>query len=442
MRCSPEDDDGDGTPPSSKGPAGKGDREMATSGKGGNGRQGHKGMGRGGSNAAGLGAVRQHVFKVLCTDPLAANIIGSKGSTRAAIEDDTGCSVWISKRDEVYTSPPFRILVLHGDEPEQVLRALDSVVSNLVEVAGRERDPDSPLLGKEAGEFAFYVILPTMCTGKLIGTRGANIQALREKTGAKVFVENEIFEGHKSGRIVGTPAAIRLALQLMNDVVQDEANSDEFCAWAVLQPFRGSSAGGGSAGRHRREPRTRRRDSRDSERHSRRSRERSPRHRHDRSQVRDGPRPLPFGKLPEGTPVQCMELFSREFCDGDLDRNHAVSCTLPSSHMDLLFAGEGSYIAYLERRSGTRFNVNKADVEGYSNVMITGPLLSVYVAHMALMKTYHDQENERNAEQHQSSRVEALQSQLASLESQLREAQRSTTSGCARPPIGKGRRSS
>jgi len=441
MMGQPEDDADEGsTLP-------KGSSNKGRKGSKGGGKSNGKAGGKNSTNAAGLGSVRQFAFKVLCTDPLAANVIGSKGSTRQAIEEETGCSVWISKRDEVFPAPPFRILVLHGDDTEQVLRALDSVVANLVEVAGRERDPESPLLGKEAGEFVFHIALPTLITGKLIGTRGANIQELREKTGARVFVEPEIFDGHKAGRIIGQPDNIRHALRFINNLIQEEAGSEEYGNWASIQPFGGPSTtptkgkGGSREGPHAPEQRGKNQEGRgnhtshDRGRRSR-SRRRSSRQRSRNS--RPGPRAPPsFGRLPEGPPLECMDLLARDFRDGELDRNHAVSCTLPRSHIDTLVEGGGEYIAYIERRTGTSVTISDGEIDGYSNMMITGPLLSVYTAHMAVMKTYHDKESERAAKQQQSLRVEELQAQLASLEGQLRDA---TQRGGPRPTIGRGRR--
>jgi hypothetical protein len=416
--------------------------QMAAKAKKGSGKAGSGG----GKTAAGLGFVRPFAFKVLCTDPLAANIIGTKGTTRAQLEEDTGCSVWISKRDEVYPSPPFRVLVLHGDEPDQVMRALDSIVANLVEVADREREPDSPLLGKEQGEYAFHLAVPTLMTGKLIGTKGANIRALRDQTGASISVDNEAFDGHKAARIAARPDSIRHALQLIHELVQAEAGSDNYTRWAATQPFSGvaeKGKGGGrrSRGRSREQQRHRGR-SNGCGRSYTRSRSRSPRDGEHSHRPGGKKRRPEFSRIPDGAAIQAMDLFTRNFQDGNLDRNHAVSCTLPRQHVDALFEGGGDYVAYVERRTGTEVNIGEGCADGYSNLMITGPLLSVYLAHLAVMKTYHDKESQAKEGADRSSRVEELQQQLAVLEGQLHEATRSVTPGGSggRGAIGRGGR--
>merc|ERR1719512_459088 len=99
-------EDGDfGSPPPKRSKGGKGGK--------------NRGKGDGGGKG-GLGNVKRCAFKVLCTDPFAANLIGPKGSTRAQIEEEAGCSLWISKRDELFPNPSFRLLILHADEPSQV----------------------------------------------------------------------------------------------------------------------------------------------------------------------------------------------------------------------------------------------------------------------------------------------------------------------------------
>ena len=56
---------------------------------------------------------------------------------------------------------------------------------------------------KEPGEYVLRIALPKESTGRLIGPRGTSIKKLREETNAKVFVDNETFEGRAVER--GTP---------------------------------------------------------------------------------------------------------------------------------------------------------------------------------------------------------------------------------------------
>merc|ERR1719277_2687009 len=132
------------------------------------------------------------------------------------------------------------------------------MVPKLVETANRDREcgmppgygeGESALIGREENEYVFHVAIPAKARGKLIGPKGANIQQLRAETGAKVFVENESYDGHQAARIIGPPEVLVQALQLVNDIVQEQAGTEEFAEWADCRQFSGAAKGKG--GDHR-----------------------------------------------------------------------------------------------------------------------------------------------------------------------------------------------
>eukprot|EP00913_Durusdinium_trenchii_P021667 g20359.t1 len=67
----------------------------------------------------------RHAFKVLCPEPLASSILGSKGSTKDRIQDECHCRLVMSNRDDFYPHTRLRLVVIHADEQEGVLKALD-----------------------------------------------------------------------------------------------------------------------------------------------------------------------------------------------------------------------------------------------------------------------------------------------------------------------------
>merc|ERR1719277_2367294 len=109
----------------------------------------------------------------------------------------------MSSPEELFPRTPCQILSISAAERTQVLQALDRVVWALVEAGeaelaeGRKHSDAEGCCGRDAGEFIFRAVLPDRATGKIIGPRGTYIQALREETGAKVFVENERHHGHQ-----------------------------------------------------------------------------------------------------------------------------------------------------------------------------------------------------------------------------------------------------
>lgn len=439
------------------GKRGKGDKGGGKHSKG-------KDKGTGIISTNGLGTVRRHAFKVLCADPLAANLIGKSGSTRAQIEQETGASVWISKRDELFPNPPFRLLILHADEPRQIMDAVEAIVPKIVEVGDRDRELgelESPLLGKAGGEYVFHCALPAMIRGKLIGSKGVNIQALREKTGCKVFVENNAYNGHLATRIIGTPDNMRHVLQLLNEAVVEVADSEEFHQWVNSQP---QAEGKGQDTRRRdpprerdrersREPR-RDRDRQDRDRHdSRRGyRSRSPAHTETKLAVRDqgqeepprgrheehhddhvdqgpgllrDPRFSPLEEMPDLPPLECIGELVRQLPTGSADMDHQFSCELQTDSLMAVMDDETQ--RYIEQRTSATIALKDApgdDGAAFTSIMFTGPVLSTYFAHFLLMQRVHEhrraqEEEEAATGEAQDVDVAELKAQVARLQAQL-----------------------
>jgi hypothetical protein len=425
----------------------------------GGGKSRSKGDG-GGISIVGLGQPRKYAFKVLCSDPLAANLIGKEGKTRAQIEEDTGSSVWISKRDETFPKPAFRLLILHADEPHQVLNALDQVVPRLVEVATRDRengDLESPLVGKEPGEYVFHCTVPALIRGKLIGTKGANIQELREQTGAKIFVDNDAFSGHHATRIIGVPEKITDVLRRLNEFVQEVAGTEEFDQWIVCQP----EAAGSSQSRDRRRspPRERERD-----RHRGAPRERDqpkdnpPRRRgdsrprqasrgrhgarEDRGHGGDSADESYFPHVPDlpNPPLDSLDKLASAFPEGAVQYDHSINCELPECDFT------EDLHRFIEEKTGAKLNVstlNDPDSEDspFVNIQFIGPLFSTYLAHAIVMQQVHSRRAEQEAAANEAPApdVADLKAQVEALQAQLKRVEANTNHGGGGRSIG-GRR--
>jgi len=456
------------------GPGGK-DRGGKDAGKGGP-KGGGKGDGKDGKDRGPLRDRRRYVFKALCSDSLAANIIGHAGQTRKNIEEESGCSVWISKRDEFFPQTQCRILLLHADNPSQVMSAIEHTISRLADVAEQEghESAETPLLGKEGGEYIYRMALPSFVRGKLIGSGGSNIRKLREDTGAKIFVENEVYNGHQLARVIGPSQVIISTLAIINDILQEEVEAPEYEPWAAVQWFSPSAApdagkGGhkdkdsrreGPAGAARSPPRGGKggydKGGHDRGGHDRggggpsqlsgpdrdrRARSRS--HGRRRSPERPEPIPEPYDP-PEGSPVEVLEGLLGRFPPGAVDMDHAVSCDLPKAAVSALLGEREEYKAHVERSTGTTITVDKSPGPEHLTIMITGPLMWVYAAHCMVMTRYHELEQEKESRRRGggvaegTSRVEELQAQLAQLQNQLAEVQRTKGGGGAKG--GGGRR--
>mmetsp|Transcript_8940 Transcript_8940/g.16080 ORF Transcript_8940/g.16080 Transcript_8940/m.16080 type:complete len:469 (-) Transcript_8940:36-1442(-) len=405
----------------------------------------------GGGGGGGLGPVGRHVFKVLCTDPLAANVIGHGGQSRAELEQGTGCSVWISKREELFPEPHMRLLVLHAQQPNSVQAALERLVPKLIEVADRDRQTgdETSLLGKEEGEYVFYCALPVAVRGRLIAQKGKEISMVRERSGAKIFVENESFDSHCSTRVIGREQNIVLALQNLNNLVQEEAGQPGFVEWAETKPFNatrggvslsGGGGGGGGGGQKRLRPRS---DPRGGGRPPRDDHPRGgdhpggdggqnraalipPRQELDEPTFQKFVEEVPTDLPPLETIRECSELLEAQ----ELEAEHQIIFCLQAPLGEQLHS-------FIQDRSGCNISIHEKDDGGQDlEYTIQGPLLNTYLAHLLVMKTYHEEsrrqreEAMREAEMNQTAEpleapqdVDALKAQIETLQAQLAMAQ-------------------
>jgi len=426
-----------------------------------------------------------HVFKVLAPDSLVASIIGKGGETRKTIEDESGAKLKISERHEYYPETNCRILVVSASDAAHIMAALEQVVSRIVGVGVEEKEkgcgkgkrpPDETetMFGKEPGEYVFRAVLPAQCSSALIGPRGARIKALRERTGAKVFVENDIHEGHQMVRLIGVTEALIQALPTVSEVMEEEMAQNDLVQWAGIMSFRDPAAGGGRR-RHKGGgggggagggggKRSRRGNSKGDERGSgkggrkggeersgsgrqwSRSRSRS------RDWDADGYSEASYGRQDfDGAPMETMQALADDFIPGALNMAHAVSCDLPNYRIGGLIGRKGEYINNVQRETGAQVIFNdlpKGSEATHRTMTVTGPLMAVYAAHMMMMKRFHEEEAREEAEANppparssrEASQVEALQSQLADLERQLTEARGEKPQSSRRKGGSKGKR--
>merc|ERR1719195_2601657 len=104
-----------------------------------------------------------------------------------------------------------------------------------------------------------------------------------------------------------------------------------------------------------------------------------------------------------------------------------LTCALPADKVPYLQGKDDENIIGIRAITGTqlRFEEMQELGEGQQNLVIQGPLLRVYKAHLLMMKSYHESEapeplqEEPSVENLQEQCVENLQEQLAELQKQL-----------------------
>merc|ERR1719401_983503 len=99
--------------------------------------------------------------------------MGSRGSTKDKLQEESGCRLVMSNRDDYFPGSRLRILVIQGDNAERIGVVLDRVVEHVLLCAGQESTGTGPqgnrqpgeepeFLGEEPGEFVLRVAVPSL----------------------------------------------------------------------------------------------------------------------------------------------------------------------------------------------------------------------------------------------------------------------------------------
>jgi len=409
-----------------------------------------------------LGGSRRHVFKVLCPEPLVTSIMGPRGSTKDQIQEETGCKLVFGNHDDFFPGTRFRTLCIYADEAEGILPVLERVVDRLLECAEHEMSNVQPkkkeanFIGKEPGEVMLRGLISSKMFGAVIGPKGSTVKAIREQNTAKVSIENKNFGGHFMMRVIAPPEGLRTALVMINECIQSEVSGEEFSEWAAVRSFdpamamgheekgsgktRTKHAGkagkgkGGKAGKKQGwpEPRSRERSPRRKGGKNGEDKARADNDAHDLLQTlppesnweeegdgQDGNWADGEVVLSEEDALQKLTETAQEFPDGTLPVDYTLTCALPSDKVPYLQGQDDENIIGIGATTGARLHFEEMQEfgEGQQNLVIQGPLLRVYKAHLLMMKSYHESELPEPSQEEQS--VENLQEQLAELQNQL-----------------------
>eukprot|EP00439_Symbiodinium_sp_Y106_P005407 s167_g1.t1 len=117
-----------------------------------------------------------------------------------------------------------------------------------------------------------------------------------------------------------------------------------------------------------------------------------------------------FSGLAESVPA---EYLNEEYC---------ISCSLPSARCGALIGRRGENINEVERKTGASVQLAKKNQADYRELTVTGSLISVYAAHLLLMRDYNEATRASEARMEPSAaeqKVQALERELASLKQQI-----------------------
>mmetsp|Transcript_101937 Transcript_101937/g.297266 ORF Transcript_101937/g.297266 Transcript_101937/m.297266 type:complete len:513 (-) Transcript_101937:144-1682(-) len=129
-----------------------------------------------------------------------------------------------------------------------------------------------------------------------------------------------------------------------------------------------------------------------------------------------------------------------------LGLDYCICCSLPSAKCGALIGRRGEHVAEVQRATGAVVSVSKKDphesLDAHRQVTITGQLLSVYAAHLLLMRHYNDEEAQFHASTNKpegSTEIEDLQRQLSELSQELNKVRNGAGPGPSRRRSPQGR---
>jgi len=416
------------------------------------GREGWRGGGQKRKHWGDQTGGHRHAFKVLCPEPLITSIMGPRGTTKDQIQEETGCRLLFSNRDECYPGTRYRALCIYGDEPGAITSVLERVVDRIVECGEHEqRSPqrgEGDFTGRAGGEYVLRALITGRMSGAVIGPRGSHIQSVRDDCSARVFIEKANFNGHLMMRVIAAVDGLRSALARINECVQKETDGDDFQEWAAIRAFaddggspgkaKGARKGGGKGGWRGGKSGSDGGGEPDSGSRARRG-------------LRDSSGEAPNGDVDADLPgvdlgtLEALSATALEFPSGTLEMEYSLACEMPSQKVPLLIGEDGEHIDGVREATGAcvRFEDIHGPEDGQQRLLIQGPLLRVYWAHALMMKRYHDLDAEAAREAEEPT-VKQLQEQVADLQKQLAQVQSqvavTTASGGGRGGKGKGRR--
>jgi len=394
---------------------------------------------------------RKHAFKVLAPDNLITSIMGTKDSSKDSMEEETGCKIVFSQRDEFYPGTYFRTLCIYSDEPEPIGTVIESIIDHVVQCGDHEgpvdpKRPEGDFIGKEDGTYVFRVAVSVQMSGAIIGSKGSNIQAIRDECNVKVFIDKQICAGHQMVKVLGAPEGLRIALMRINESVQAEAGCEEFIHWAAVRAFHEDYAepgweswdpvrnqGKGKEGGKEKggvPPHYRAADPHGGCGKESAARSRSPRGKarwdetsewqdsQERWTSKEKKTIADFGSM-----LQALAATCTEFPDDSLADHCSLYCELPSRKVMALIGKRGEHIKGVKRTTGAtiRFEEVQGSRDGQQSMLIQGPALRVYKAHALMMKKYHedDKGTAAKASEEEVPTVEKLQEQLEDLQRQM-----------------------
>jgi len=323
--------------------------EDAAEGKGG-GKGSKKGGGGGGP------ATLQCGMKFLTPEVLASAIIGKGGAVIAAMRSSCQAKLALTEQGEFYPATDCRVLTVQANEQESLTEVMRQVVGKVAELAkGQNTDG---IVGTD-GDLKLKTLVPKAAVGGIIGKQGATIKQLRETSGAKISISEQVGSGpgaEQTVTITGTSQALETALKEVNNQIQLLNGETWFSTWlqASGAGYNASNSWGGQGGQ------------------------------------------MPYRGGNMNSPgVDIMYRVAGQLPSYVMEdsRGFALSCVVPNRLVGGLIGRGGAGTKEVQMQTGTKIGIREIPGDAENRSMnIAGPLANTCAAYMLMMKRYLDAE--------------------------------------------------
>lgn len=303
------------------------------------------------------------IIKFLTPEALAAAIIGKGGAVIGAMRQSSQSKIALTEHGDYYPGSECRVLTIQAPTEEALTAVCNQVIAKTCETH------DALAEGLASGESRLKALIPRAAVGALIGKGGAAVKQLRERSRAKISIDEPSGSSPSADQIVTVSGTAESLQYVMTAVIrQTQALSSEpwFQTWGLTTST--ARSGGGSAS------------------------------------WSTGAGSMGYAEMPLAAPLyahhapQGVDLMLRvaqslpAYVMED-SRGFAMSCVVPNRLVGGLIGRGGQGTKEVQSITGTKIGFREIPGDPDNRSMnIAGPLASTCAAYMLMMRRYLDTE--------------------------------------------------
>lgn len=134
-----------------------------------------------------------HIFKVLAQHSFVGAILGKGGANTAAIQRDTHCEIFASRKDDLFPGTDFRVVFCCAESKESLRAGVQRVLQIVQELGATATHPKvkAECFGQNENQIRFRFLMPKPACGSLIGKGGETINHLRQQLGVSIDITRD-----------------------------------------------------------------------------------------------------------------------------------------------------------------------------------------------------------------------------------------------------------